>query len=38
MKWISNVITDHDSDLDGLPDHFESTYGNGFDMICESRW
>ena len=32
-SWISNVITDHDSDLDGLPDHFESTYGNGFDMI-----
>lgn len=31
--WIDNMINDFDSDSDGLPDHFESTYGNGSDMV-----
>ena len=35
-NWINKVITNYDSDQDGLPDHFESTYGNGVDMISSS--
>ena len=30
--WIELMINNHDSDLDGLPDHYESSYGNSQNM------
>ena len=30
--WINNVINNEDSDGDGMPDHFEVSYGAGSDL------
>ena len=30
--WIELMINNNDSDSDGLPDHYESSYGNGQNM------
>jgi hypothetical protein len=27
VDWIKSVISDYDTDMDGLPDHWEETYG-----------
>ncbi|VGO15827.1 hypothetical protein PDESU_04414 [Pontiella desulfatans] len=27
VDWIKSVITDYDTDMDGLPDHWETTHG-----------
>ena len=29
VNWIKSVITDYDTDMDGLPDWWESDYGSG---------
>jgi len=33
-SWIESVLTNEDSDNDGMPDHFEQVYGGGSDLVA----